>query len=228
MISSELVNMSTPQEIAQAVESAPYEASTATLLEKCVATQMSNGTYDFFANKALMKNYQNSSASTNSKMEVLTDVLTLALMRLPSTDYLSLSYLLPGKIADCPKLDLIKKYAELLEKAQYKQFWTEYSTSKESFAGAKGFESAIRGCVLSNLSMTFRAVDTATIGPMLGLEGASLKQFLSSTPLVESVTDSGVRFAANDENQPGGGAAGQVTSSAVDVMRKKLESVRGI
>jgi len=221
--------MSTPAEVKNALEAAPYDANTAQLLERYVATQLASGTYDFAANKALMKNYQASSASSGSKMDVLTDVLTLSLMRLPSTDYLALSYLLPGKITDCPKLVLIQKYAEFLEKAQYKQFWAEYATSKESFSRAKGFESSIRNCILMNLSVTFSAVETSTIAPMLGLDGAELKSFLSSAKeLVETVTDAIVRLKPNDENQSGGGVAGQVITSAVDVMRKKLEASAGI
>lgn len=221
--------MSTPVEVQTAINAAPYDANSAQILERYVATQLSSGTYDFAANKALMKNYQASSASSGSKMDVLTDVLTLSLMRLPSTDYLALSYLLPGKITDCPKLVLIQKYAEFLEKAQYKQFWAEYATSKESFSRAKGFESSIRNCILMNLSVTFSAVETSTIAPMLGLDGAELKSFLSNAKeLVETVTDAIVRLKPNDENQSGGGVAGQVVTSAVDVMRKKLEASAGI
>lgn len=219
---------STPEALLQMIVGDPFEATTAAALEKHVASQLSSGTYDFFANKALMKNYQSTSASTSSKLDVLTDILTLSLMRLPSTDYLALSYLLPGKITDCPKLTLIQKYAEFIEKAQYKQFWEEYATSKESFSSAKGFESALRACILTNLSLTFRSVETATLAPMLGLQGDELKTFLSSSPLVESANETNVKFTANEENQPGGGQGGQVTTSAVDVIRKKLEAVSGI
>ena len=80
-----------------------------------------------------------------------------------------------------------------------------------------------------NLSVTFSAVETSTIAPMLGLDGAELKSFLSNAKeLVETVTDAIVRLKPNDENQSGGGVAGQVVTSAVDVMRKKLEASAGI
>lgn len=193
----------TPADIIQAIESAPYEAATEALLERYVATQLSSGKYDFVANKALLKSYQ-CHASPAAKLDVITDILVLSLMRMPSTDYLALSYLMPGGKVTSEKLALLQKYAELMEKSQYKEFWAEYAVSGASFANAVGFEGAVRECIVLNTSCTFRDVDMGVLAPMVGLEGAALKAFLASCKLIEAVTDNSVRFLPNDENTTGG------------------------
>ena len=191
-------------EISKAIDQAPYAPQTEALLEKYVVTQLSSNTYDFEANKALLKVYQTNSSPV-VKIDIITDVLTLALMRMPSTDYLALSYLVPGgkAMAANEKLSLVQKYAELLEKSQYKDLWTEYATSGASFANAVGFESAMRQAILLNMGLAFRDVDVSVLGPMLGLEGEPLKAFLSSSKLIETASETTVRFLANDENTPG-------------------------
>jgi hypothetical protein len=212
--------------VANAIETAPYEAATASLLEGYVAKQLASGTYDFAANKALLKQYQ-AAGTAASNLDAVTDVLLLSLMRLPSTDYLALSYLLPGKITDCEKLTLIQKFAEFVEKAQYSNFWAEYAKSSPLVAHAVGFENALRNAIVQNISNTFRDIETSVLAPMLGLDGEALNSFLSSSPVVESVSANAIRFKANEENTAGGGTVTQESSSTrVDTMKRLLFSVR--
>lgn len=224
---SKFTMSNTPADILAAIETSPYEPSTASLLEKYVSTQLSTGTYDFFANKALLKNYQCIVNAATVKLEMICDVLVLSLMRLPSTDYLALSYLLP-KIVDCEKFTLTQKYAEMLEKSQYNEIWAEYGVNAATFSNAKGFENAIRNCILMNVSATFRDIETSMLAPMLGLQGEKLKAFLATSPLIEKVTDNSIRFLPNDENQSGGGVGTQDNSRVLENMKKQLFTGRSV
>lgn len=197
--------MSTP-EIAQAIEGFPFEAKTEALLEQHVAKQLHSGTYDFVANKALLKCYQ-CHANPSGKLEIIVEVLVLSLMRLPSTDFLALSYLVPGgnkpPSAANEKLVLVQKYAELLEKSLYKEFWAEFATSGSTFSLAVGFEGAMRQCIVLTMSLAFRDVSMEVLAPMVGLGPDALQAYLKQCALVEAVTDSSVRFLPNDQNTGG-------------------------
>lgn len=198
--------MSTPPEIAHAIDVAPFDAKTEALLEQYVARQLSSGTYDFVANKALLKCYQ-CHASPAGKLDVIVEVLVLSLMRLPSTDFLAMSYLVPGGNKSLStandKLVLVQKYAELLEKSLYKEFWAEFATSGSTFSNAVGFEGAMRQCIVLNMSLAFRDVSMEVLVPMMGLGPDALQAYLKECSLVEAVTESSVRFLPNEQNTGG-------------------------
>jgi translation initiation factor 3 subunit K len=72
-----------------------YEISTAKKLEENVLIQLNNKSYDFETNKALLKNYQVNHNIAN--VDVVSNILILSIMRMPSSDFLSLNYLIPIK-----------------------------------------------------------------------------------------------------------------------------------
>jgi len=206
-----------------------YDATTQALLERYVVAQLSEGTYDFVANKALLKIYQYQASGPDAlKPDVTAEVLVLSLMRLPSTDFLALSYLLPGKLAANAKIKQIQKCADYLERAKYQEFWAEYTSSAQPlFASAVGFEQAIRQFIISCVSDAFRNMQKPLLMQLLGFESDSSNAdaFFAACPLVENVTGDVVSFSPNEANQAKG-----INDSTVQLtsMLKLLEAVRGV
>jgi len=202
-----------------------YSLAGAIEREKSVDIQMSKGTYDFASNKALLKYYQMSLVSNDSaKTDIISDILVLALMRLPSTDFLSLSYLVPGKLATVsPKIKLIQKCADHLERAQYKEFWAEYLIAPHAvFSGAIGFEQTIRQIILNNIGETFRNISKAQLCPMLGFESSSLSSFLTGCPLVESSEGDNITFIPSEETSKAS------DSTNFDEVLRLVETIRAV
>lgn len=186
-------------QIANLLEIAPYDASSGAKLEAHVTTQLAQKTYDFAANKALLKNYQIN--SENMKIEFVSSVLILSLMRLPSTDFLALTYLIPTKVVSHESVTRIKKCADALERGKFHQFWEEYVGSQAIFAQANGFVDSIRLFILSNLRDTFKTMPKNLFQQQLGLNDSSVVSFCESNKLVEKIAGEDIVFASNDENQ---------------------------
>jgi hypothetical protein len=164
--------------LAAQLESVPYEASTALALEQYVASQLVDKTYDYTANKALMKNYQLTSSLV--KIEFVCKVLILSLMRLPSSDFLSISYMIPTRIASEPSIAIIHKCANSLERGQFREFWESFLTAPELFGQATGFVDAIRLFIVSNLRDTFKNMSKDLFQQQLGLDDNSVAMFCES------------------------------------------------
>ena len=165
----------------------PYEVSTLSALEKFVTIQLNEREYDFEANKALLRSYQINAEQV--KLDVIVNVMVLSLMRLPSTDYLALSYIIPGKVPLNPKLKQVQKFADLLERAEFSKFWEEHSAADQTItASAKGFADFIRSYIMGNTRDTFRNISTELLQQFLGLNAAETDAFCKSSPLVEQVT----------------------------------------
>lgn len=96
------------------------------------------------ANKALLKNYQANSHLVN--VTAVTNIMALSLMRLPASDYLAVSYLLPkpAKVTGSTAFKALTKLAELLERALFEEAWAEYAANRAIFDAVKGFEAGIK------------------------------------------------------------------------------------
>ena len=186
-------------QIANLLEIAPYDVPTGAKLEAHVTSQLSQKTYDFAANKALLKNYQIN--SVNLKIEFVSNVLILSLMRLPSTDFLALTYLIPTSVVQHESIVRIKKCADALERGKFHQFWEEYVGSQALFSQANGFVDFIRVFILSNLRDTFKTLPKNLFQQQLGLNDSSVVSFCESNKLVEKIAGEDIVFASNDENQ---------------------------
>lgn len=174
------------QQIITLVENFAYEASTGAKLEVHVQNQLSQQLYDFSANKALLKNYQVNSSIM--KVDFVCQVLVLSLMRLPSTDFLALSYLIPSSLTSNSNVMLIQKCADLLERGKFHQFWEEYVTAPQTlFSQANGFVDFIRLFILSNLRDTFKTIPKNMFQQQLGLNDSTIVAFCDSNKLVEKV-----------------------------------------
>jgi hypothetical protein len=180
----------------------PLQVSTATLLEAYVTSQLAQKTYDFSAIKALLKYYQLYYDPT--KIDFVCNSLVLTLMRLPSTDFLSVSYLIPTSIVSDSKIQLIKKCANLLERGKFLEFWEEYtkpSTPETLFSHAAGFVESIRGFILGSLSETFKNIPKTDFQQHLGLNENSIVVFCTTNSYIEKIEGDYVVFVGNDENR---------------------------
>eukprot|EP01041_Mallomonas_annulata_P000559 gene559-1075_t len=168
-------------------EKSPYDVTTATSLEQYVLLQMTDGKYDFEANRILLKLYQ--CYPEISKAETIANILVLSLMRLPSTDFLLLSYLIPLKFSSNIKIKFIQKCADFLESGRFKEFWDSCvdGTVAEITMNAN-FRNAIRSYMMGNIRSTFRNMSRDQFQQMLGLESAELESFCSSCTDVKQVT----------------------------------------
>jgi hypothetical protein len=109
-------------------------------------------------------------------------------MRLPNTDFLALSYLIPTKLLANSNIVLIQKCADLLERGKFNQFWEEYVSGPQSlFVQAENFVHAIRLFILSNLRDTFKNISKALFMQQLGLNDSSIIAYCESNKLVEKV-----------------------------------------
>ena len=105
----------------QMYESQPFDYGTRLALQEYVRGQLKDGTYDFNANKALLKLYQ--CQPENADVEAIAKILVLAMMNLPSTDFLVLSYLVPVRYVSSTKVQLIQRCNYLLENGKFLEFW---------------------------------------------------------------------------------------------------------
>jgi len=187
--------------ITQMINEGPYEASTVSALEAYVASQKTGTTaYDFQANKALLKAYQ---CSGSSNAGVVADVLVMGLMQLPNKDFFELSYLIPTKLLPQPKGDkseeslsnvakvtIVTKCADMLERAQYTEFWAELASNESSKAAFNipGCDAAIRAFILNNISTAFRNIKRSLLYSLLGFSNneAPGAAFVSSAAGVDA------------------------------------------
>ncbi|KAJ1422635.1 armadillo-type protein [Ochromonadaceae sp. CCMP2298] len=185
--------------LAAQLESVPYAAATAVALETYVASQIAEKSYDYTANKALMKNYQ--LTSSLCKIDFVCKVLILSLMRLPNSDFLSLSYMIPTRIASDPNIAIIHKCANSLERGQFREFWEQFLTAPDLFQEAAGFVDAIRLFIVSNLRDTFKNMPKDLFQQQLGLDENSVAPFCESNKYIDKISGSVIEFCANGENQ---------------------------
>jgi CSN8/PSMD8/EIF3K family len=169
------------------VANEPYELSTLSALEKYVTVQLNEKEYDFEANKALLRSYQIN--AEHVKLDVVVNTMILSLMRLPSTDFLALSYIIPGKLPLQPKLKQVQKFADLLERAEFGKFWEEYSAPDQTLTSAAvGFADFIRTFIMNNTRDTFRNISKELLQQFLALSSSEIDAFCKSSPFVESVS----------------------------------------
>jgi hypothetical protein len=151
----------------------PYKLVTA--LEAYVTEQATGNSYDFIANKALLKLYQCYPDLLST--EVATKLLSLSLMRLPSTDYLVLSYLVSGQaLTSNPSLVTLHSASDLLETGKFSSFWALRGENKNIFDAAN-FDQSIREYVIKNVSSTFKNMSAELLCGMLGLSTSALAAF---------------------------------------------------
>eukprot|EP00597_Dinobryon_sp_UTEXLB2267_P018168 CAMPEP_0201104910 /NCGR_PEP_ID=MMETSP0812-20130820/42044_1 /ASSEMBLY_ACC=CAM_ASM_000668 /TAXON_ID=98059 /ORGANISM="Dinobryon sp., Strain UTEXLB2267" /LENGTH=150 /DNA_ID=CAMNT_0047364355 /DNA_START=135 /DNA_END=587 /DNA_ORIENTATION=- len=124
-------------------------------------------------------------------------------MRLPSNDFLSLSYLIPTRLSTNPKIQHIMQCADLLQRANFARFWNEvFNTLVSNFNEVNGFAESIRVFVLKSLSYTFKSITLSALEVQLCLDTPSIVAFCNSHgSIVEKVVGDIVVFATNEDIQ---------------------------
>eukprot|EP01039_Chlorochromonas_danica_P007500 gene7500-8297_t len=181
-------------------EATTYEPATAVRLEQSVQHQLTSRTYDLNSNKTLLKNYLVN--ADLAKPEIVTNILVLALMRLPLSDFTILLNLLPPKLISHKSVNFISDSALLLEKGQYADFWEEYVSQQGQtvFSSASGFVENIRLFILGNLSQTYKAMPKTLFAQQLGLNDSSLEAFCSGNKFIAKIATENVYFAPREDN----------------------------
>lgn len=111
-----------PQEIHDIVETVDrYNPENLILLQMYTEQQLEHDIYDRDACFAVLKLFQFNSGITN--INVVCDVLTLALSALPSSDFNLALYLLEPETFKHPQVQQLIKLNEYLEKADFVSFW---------------------------------------------------------------------------------------------------------
>jgi hypothetical protein len=173
----------------------PYNLMTA--LEAYVSEQATANKYDFTANKALLKLYQCYPDLLST--EVVTKVLCLSMMRLPSTDYLVLSYLVSGQaLTSDPSLVTLHTASDLLETGKFNAFWALRGANRAIF-DATNFDQSIREYVIKNVSSTFKDMKSDLLCGMLGLSPAHLSGFQADSSCKFEISGDSVVFSECDQ-----------------------------
>lgn len=170
---------STEEELNALTFSSPQNLISA--LENYVAEQVASNTYDFLANKKLLKLYQYYPDTT--KGDVVGQVMILSLMRLPLTDYVALSYLVAGRMtARNSKWQEIQTYAEMLESGKFNEFWTARNSRSDIIDNPR-FDESIRSFITETIGLTFQNIAVATLSGLLGFENdTDLRSYATTNP----------------------------------------------
>lgn len=206
-ISSAAAPQARPEKIEALLSSAgQYSEGSIAALESYVATQVSGGTYDALANKALVKLYQ--FTPSRCKDEVLALVLAKAMMARPAGDITSLLYVCPEALIErTPVCERLAKCDALLESSKFAEFW-ECARDKEGGKAVvdlvPGFCGAVRRFLLDLLSQTFERVPLGLLAEVLGCDEAiatALAKKGDGTTLLASDDPKHAIFAPNPHNQ---------------------------
>ena len=153
-----------------------YDIKNLPILEESVKKQASNGEYDFEGNKSLLKLYSCYPDSLN--IDVLLMALILSMMRLPYTDYLAMSCLIPGKLKNDDKFKHLSSCVTLLEGGAFEEFWNKYNNNKTIFNNIKNFEDSIRSFIMSNIRSTYSVIEKPKLQSLLGLNSSDIDSYL--------------------------------------------------
>ena len=167
-----------------ATQLSPYEMDMSTL-ETGVDAQVAGGAYDFRANKALLKQYQ--FRPDLAKADYIAKALILALMHLPSADFLALSYLV-GKLEVDPQIKLIQQLDEILEGARFQEFWSLMGSPEAmGIAAVRGFAPIVRQFIAVKLQSSHRSLTKSDFQTSLGMTDVEFDSFIASSKEVQSV-----------------------------------------
>ncbi|CAM9325733.1 unnamed protein product [Heterosigma akashiwo] len=184
--------------ICEVLDSEPFSAHTIPKLEEYLAEQISEQGYDFLANKALLKLYQFYPDMCND--EVVAQIAVKSLMALPSTDLLTLMYLIPDRLAIREPLRSLTRCYRALESANFPEFWEAANLGANPLLDATpGFAGSVRKCILGMLSQTCQKFSKDSFAKAMNLCGAELDAFMSENGV--AADGDNVAFELNDENQ---------------------------
>lgn len=166
-------------------------------LEEYLDEQVQSGTYDFEANKALLKLYQ--FFPDLCKPEIVALMLAKALMNAPSTDFMALMYIVPPSVHRSEPVSSLKRGADSLETAQFVDFWQTCAEGDMPplIETVPGFTKHIRVFIVHTLATTFQSVARQNLEQCLDLDGAELEAFIAANSDVVTMAPGGQEFKFN-------------------------------
>ena len=202
-------------EIQDLLNSSSYDAENVPKLEAYVRAQVSavassivaselDVQYSFHANRTLVKLYQFFPHLEGEQGIAITALAAfLALLQFPSTDFMSLSCLIPERVQSLEPCATLVRCAELLEACQFSEFWPEFrklgipeygasegqtvSEDRKLLSNAVNGPSAsneIRSNMIQMLASTYRTAPVSIVLAALDLKDeASLLSFGSKVML---------------------------------------------
>jgi translation initiation factor 3 subunit K len=150
-------------------------------LEQYLHDQVSSQTYDFEANKALLKLYQFFPDLVQPELVAL--AAGKAFMALPASDLTALLYIAPEACVQSEPVASLKKACDTLEAAQFAAFWEAVRSGEAAALAAKlpGFEQQARRVITSALAATFQTVNKQSLQKSLGFSSSSeLEAYVAS------------------------------------------------
>jgi len=147
-------------------------------LENYVQYQIDKQTYHFESNLTVLKFYQFHPEKTQKF--VIAKILIKALMNLPSTDFSLCMYLIPEKLHHEEPIRSLITLSNLLEPAQFENFWVEANTCKEFLDTIPGFYESIRGFIITVVTSTYRSISKTALGDLLTIRGTDLDALINA------------------------------------------------
>lgn len=192
-------------------------------LEADVEAQCKGENYDLEVCLAVLKLYQ--FHPDQLKATIVAKILIKALMNLPSTDFLTCTYLVPERVLDAAPVKDVCTVASLLESCKFREFWGALEPLRaELLPSTPGFEKAIRAFILSTFEITYQSVPKAHLVASLGLKGdAELGPLVSGKGWV--VEGDSVKVSLNASNQPRPKQIDAAEAMGFPAMTKILTSV---
>lgn len=193
----------TKESIDSLLSKSPYKASNATALEAYVDAEAKGSCpYHMDANRCLLKLYQISPQCAKSDKVAL--VLMLALLELPSTDFLALSYLVPERTQKSEPTATIIKCASLLKACKFDEFWKSLASIADGADDqlkslVTGSDDKFQRAIVEVLALTYKTATTSQVLAALKLTSADQITRLSH-PCIESISGDVVVFTGSADN----------------------------
>jgi len=161
------------------IEGNRYNLEILPQLEAYVQYQVEHQTYNLDANLTVMKFYQ----FHPEKMQkmIISKILIKALMNLPSSDFLLVSYVLPEeKLLSEEPIKTIFLLSTLLETANFGKFWQETKPCRELLDMITGFDDSIRGFIIGTITQTYTTISKDFLSEVLNMKGTDLDALITA------------------------------------------------
>lgn len=187
----------------QLLISHPYDVNIMAPLEKFVTHQAKTGGYDANANRHLLKLY--SIDPDGVKMNIVQQILVLALAQLPNSDFLACTYLLQEDLHEDDHVKGIFKLSTLLEGANFVKFWKEVGEKKMRtiLDRVQGFDDSIRTFICTVLESCYQSHPAGTLKDILHVNAKQLDGIAKKRGWTKEDSDGGklIVFPLGADNQ---------------------------
>jgi hypothetical protein len=183
------------QDIKATIKANLYDTKVLDDLEKYVVQQAKDNTYDFDANRHLLKLY--TFAPDTIKIDTVQKILLLSLKQLPFPHFLACTYLLREKLHEDEEIKQLMKLSNLLETAQFKKYWqaAEESKTRTMLDKIPTFDASIRSFIATTIENTYQTIPATTVKDLLHLGSvAELDAFTASVGWTSYTDDKGAKL----------------------------------